>query len=398
MKMPLTLIALLLISVLLAGCGNAAKNNTASVTESVSTESTVNDTSDAGGTTEKSAWDEYCDTIKSMDVRMELQETKQKLDSVTDGDCFNYAFITDLHTDTSQSSGNFDLTKNTIEYLKALGKEGTIDCIVLGGDQVTGWFDKAQCANTYIFLNECLADSPVPVIMVKGNHDNNINVPGEDLSNAELYDISQAVYRNDAYVYDESVENGFYFYTDFAAKKTRLICLDSYKSPDTAAQSKWLAEKAFTVKDEGWKYVLVMHVPIDIRYEAEMTHVCSGADDIKKMIYAINSRGKAECSFGTYDFSDFKSQVVSLSCGHTHCSYMEYNAEIDSVCTVTGCSGAVGEGIFDYVKDDDGQIPGRKSMSNSEKNRYLADIFSVSNSKVDRVRFGNGIDKNVPLQ
>lgn len=399
---------------MLVGCGSGEKSKTESVEESTG-ESVMSNTSDVksestgstavedtGSTVsesaEKSFEQTYLDSIKSMDVRLELKETKEKIESVTDGDTFNYAFITDTHTDTTQSEGNYELVANSIEYMKFLGKTGAIDCIVIGGDQVTGWFEKQRCIDTYSFLVDKLKDSPVPVIMVKGNHDNNINVPGEELADPDLFSISQAPFINDRYVYDTSVKNGFYFYVDFPDKKTRLICLDSFESPLEKQQSKWLAEKAFTVKDEGWKYVLVMHVPIDLRYEAEMPHVCSGAADIKKMVHAINNHGKAECSFGTYDFSGFKSQVVVLSCGHTHSGYMEYNEEINSVCTVTGCSGAVGDGKFDYVEPDDDVRGVRQSMSNAEKDRYLVDIFSVSNSKVDRIRFGNGIDKNIPLK
>ena len=215
------------------------------------------------------------------------------------------------------------------------------------------------------------------------------------MTDAEFYNLTQAVVKKDYFIYDDEVEGGLYFYVDFPEKRTRLICLDAERYFDAASQTRWLAEKALDIKDEGWKYVVATHIPIDIRYEAEDTTLTAGSDDIKLIMTALNNGSVAKCSTGNYDFSGYRSKIVSCSFGHTHATYMEYNADLGVFCTSTGSGGAVGRGTFDYVTEDSEGNNNRQGLDNSDSTRYLFDIFSVNSEKMNRIRFGNGVDKTI---
>ena len=74
---------------------------------------------------------------------------------------------------------------------------------------------------------------------------------------------------------------------------------------------------------------------------------------------------------------------------------MEYNADLGVFCTSTGSGGAVGRGTFDYVTEDSEGNNNRQGLDNSDSTRYLFDIFSVNSEKMNRIRFGNGVDKTI---
>lgn len=56
---------------------------------------------------------------------------------------------------------------------------------------------------------------------------------------------------------------------------------------------------------------------------------------------------------------------------------------------------AVGRSKFDYVTEDSDGADNRQGLDNSDSTRYLFDIFSVNTEKLNRIRFGNGVDKTI---
>ena len=60
-----------------------------------------------------------------------------------------------------------------------------------------------------------------------------------------------------------------------------------------------------------------------------------------------------------------------------------------------GGNDAVGRGRFDYVTEDSEGNNNRQGLDNSDSTRYLFDIFSVNTEKMNRIRFGNGVDKTI---
>ena len=60
-----------------------------------------------------------------------------------------------------------------------------------------------------------------------------------------------------------------------------------------------------------------------------------------------------------------------------------------------GGNDAVDRGTFDYVTEDSEGNNNRQGLDNSDSTRYLFDIFSVNTEKMNRIRFGNGVDKTI---
>ena len=383
-----------------AACGQNVSNNASSVISADTGSNVSSSLETASSTSSAEISSDWYSDILSQSVKNEFKNTAEAINASYDNNSFRYIMITDTHIDTTQSQDNYELVLNTIDYAKRIAANCGIDAIVLGGDFITGWRDKQSALIGLKAIGDAADNSPVPVIIAKGNHDNNINPdtrnnPDEQVTDAEFYNLTQAVVKKDYFIYDDEVEGGLYFYVDFPERRTRLICLDAERYSDAASQTRWLAEKALDIKDEGWKYVVVTHIPIDIRYEAEDTTLTAGSDDIKLIMTALNNGSVAKCSTGNYDFSGYRSKIVSCSFGHTHATYMEYNADLGVFCTSTGSGGAVGRGTFDYVTEDSEGNNNRQGLDNSDSTRYLFDIFSVNTEKMNRIRFGNGVDKTI---
>ncbi len=336
----------------------------------------------------------------SESINKEIDRVIEKITSVTDKNAVNYAIVTDTHYDTQQSVGTPELVDNSVKIIRLLAEKGLIDFAAHCGDITTGWRSGESCRKHTKIVADLFQDFPCPVIFSIGNHDFNSNPdtkdnPEEQLNHEIWYELTQKNFRKDNFVYDDAMPGSLYFYVDIPEKKTRVVCLESFYCRDVSKQVRFIAEKILTVKDDGWKYVFLSHAPIDVRYEeGKMNHVCAGADDLKKLITALNTRTVAETSVGTYDFSDYCSNVVAFNCGHMHSSYVEFNGDLKMFHSTTGQTGCVGSGHFREVDADD-NATGRHKLTNDDSERYLFDIVSVTAEKYERIRFGNGIDKTV---
>ena len=350
----------------------------------------------------------------SESINKEIERVIENLTAVTDKNAVNYAIVTDTHYDTQQSVGTPELVDNSVKIIRMLAEKGLIHFAGHCGDITTGWRSGDSCRKYTKIVADLFSDFPCPVIFSIGNHDFNHNpetlkegahsytLTGEKnpelLDHEEWYALTQQNFRKDSFIYDEVMPGSLYFYVDIPEKKARVVCLESFYCRDVEKQVRFLAEKVLTVKDEGWKYVFLSHAPIDNRYEeGKMHHVCAGADDLKKLITALNNRTVAQTSVGTYDFSDFASNAVAFNCGHMHSSYVEFNSDLKMFHATSGQTGVVGSGHFREVEADD-NATGRHKLTNDDANRYLFDVVSVTPEKYERIRFGNGLDKTVKAE
>ena len=350
----------------------------------------------------------------SESINKEIERVIERLTAVTDKNAVNYAIVTDTHYDTQQSVGTPELVDNSVKIIRLLAEKGLIDFAGHCGDITTGWRSGDSCRKYTKIVADLFSDFPCPVVFSIGNHDLNHNpetlkegahsysLTGEKnpelLDHEEWYDLTQKNFRKDSFVYDEAMPGSLYFYVDIPEKKARVVCLESFYCRDVEKQVRFIAEKVLTVKDEGVKYVFLSHAPIDNRYEeGKMHHVCAGADDLKKLIAALNNRTVAETSVGTYDFSDYASNAVAFNCGHMHSSYVEFNRDLKMFHATSGQTGVVGSGHFREVEADD-NATGRHKLTNDDADRYLFDIISVTPEKYERIRFGNGLDKTVKAE
>ena len=342
---------------------------------------------------------EFYNGIASKEVVQEIKRVKKQISENAKSGAVSYIFVTDMHIDTTQSKDNYELISDSLKYASFIADtESEIDFIVLGGDCITGWFDKARAKDGISAVVNAVKNCKKPIISAVGNHDNNSNPttkdnPTEQISKAELKEIMLNPFKDCGYVFDTESEEGLYYYVDLPHKNTRVICLDTYANAEMLCkEGKWLAQKALGVKAENWKYIIILHLPVDERYRADGLPCLS--DDMKEILKSFNARAKANCSFGEYDFSDYQSKIIASSFGHCHNSVVEYNPEFGFFVSCTGCAGVVGKGEFKNISHDDEPKVSRFSIDNLQKDRYLFDVLLSSEDSFSRIRFGNGADKN----
>lgn len=160
-----------------------------------------------------------------------------KLDQVGE-DAVNYVFITDLHFDNN----NPEVTKQVELITNMANNDDSIDMVVVGGDITTGMFTtKAAAIEATQTAIAPLQNCTKPVIVLRGNHDDNTYLSENDkavLASRTISDIDwnenvvKFVNNEETYsqfVHNTANENSAYFYYDIEknGKTTRVIALNA---------------------------------------------------------------------------------------------------------------------------------------------------------------------------
>ncbi len=339
-------------------------------------------------------------------VNKEKNIVKDKIAKKFESGSVSYIMLTDTHMD---SFSNENKKAILIEYQKAveLANESRIDFICIGGDQLSGYGSLSD-NNAYLMqITDILSKCRKPVIVLRGNHDNNKNngqEESENLTIKEWYSRNQSIFRHNDFVYHESnkVEDGTgcYFYYDIPQKKTRVIALDSWWNAHPNEQIQFLAFNAMTELD-GWNYILLSHLPPLAKYNTGGATETweNGITRINNFIRAFNNHTTiTDEMYGTKDYTNSTSKVICITFGHTHASYIGYDSDFGCFITSTGSGGMYGNETFngsDVIADDG--LTSRSGLEINNADKYLIDIFSVLPNKIDRIRFGNGLDKQVVM-
>ena len=330
----------------------------------------------------------------------EMDATRAKIADTYSHDRFSYIMLTDLHLDYKENK-YIEHAKKQVGVAVDLANSTDVDMLVLGGDYTSGGNPQKEETNSYVrMVTDELKKCRKPVLMLRGNHDNNANNNQpieEQISTSELYATTQAIFRQDNFVYDPQVVDGMYFYVDFPRKKTRAIVLDTYNPEYAPRQLEWFYESALSQKEEGWRYVILTHVPLNIRYNSGgATWAATNGEDYERLISALNNRHSYQSkTVPITDFGDYQSQVISVSFGHTHASYAEYREDLRSFCISTGCGAILGSSPFNTLTNDDGSTNRLVGQKDNDPTKYLFDVLSCTEEKLNRIRFGNGSDKEV---
>ena len=205
-----------------------------------------------------------------------------------------------------------------------------------------------------------LQESPVPLLAVRGNHDDNSfytqNITHNN-SRSEVVDTAWlAEHLIGPLVDGECVANPnqnpgcTYYYRDFPAAKIRAVVLDSVDVPYTvgadgrleycsliefgvgADQMAWLAEEALKFDEEGWAVLVLTHVNLDdnrpygLRAWGDVPTLHNDSAVIE-LLDAFKSNGSGtisrdDAAFSLnlpYDFSSNPSnELIGCMNGHTH--------------------------------------------------------------------------------
>lgn len=338
--------------------------------------------------------------LSSLDVEKNL--VKDEIFSHFSSGAVQYIMLTDSHIDAFSKDNQKAILVN---YQKAveLANESSIDFICIGGDQVNGFGSLSNNNKAVREINDILSKSNKPVIILRGNHDNNKNAGqqiDEQLTIPQWYGRNQKIFRRNSFVYQENIEEGTgcYFYYDIPQKKTRIIALDSWWNSHPNEQLQFLVFNAMTELD-GWNYILLSHLPPLEKYNTGGATETweNGITRINNFILAFNSHSTiTDVMYGTKDYSKSTSKVICITFGHTHASYLGFDSDMDTFITSTGSGGMYGNKKFngENILPDD-NLTNRTDLQLTDPNKYLFDVFTVNKKSIYRDRFGNGDNKEI---
>lgn len=338
----------------------------------------------------------------------------QAVGALTDkqtNETLNLIFVTDLH----HSSGGNQL--RAARAIRELTSRLPLDLVVNGGDSAVNE-TKDQTLASQTEICHALRTPDVPVLSVKGNHDDN-SIYGHDREELRgrhvIYPsetkrlIQDGVL--DAARWDSTRPDGLYYFVDVEAKKTRVIVLDTidipYADPDSGTiehfgqweyafspeQLNWLANEALHLRDKSdWRVLIVSHVAIfqDEVFGADFP--VRNGEALWGIVCAFRDGGSYDAEVGEGESvrrmaADFGQQgkrtVIGCLFGHVHFDQTVYRDGIPMISTLNACT-----------NQDFPEAPERKVGTLSET---AFDIVTVNfgQSRIDTYRFGAGEHRSI---
>ncbi|MGO4545351.1 metallophosphoesterase [Paenibacillus sp. 2TAB23] len=316
----------------------------------------------------------------------------QEVSTCQTGDTLNFVFITDLH---HRKGGNMLRSATMIQQAASLL---SLDFILCGGDiSING--PKSEVVAAQKEIVDALAASDAPLLMVKGNHDDNsiydYELRGGSAANVvypvESREITLAPVQELA-KFNRNHPSSLYYYLDFPDKKTRVIVLDCTDIPYTLtdkgtltyfgqwdyafsnSQMNWLADEALALKGKsGWRVLLASHIAITQDGIFGADHSVRNGSALWGIIKAFREGGCYISKDGEGDFryqvaADFTEQgtgtVIGCLFGHVHHDQIVYRDEIPIISSLNACThkefaesperkeGTVSETAFDIMTVD----------------------------------------------
>ena len=283
------------------------------------------------------------------------------------GNTADFAFITDTHNCTVY-------TDRALYAVNEINKAFPIEFLCMGGDYLcnNSHTDRKEAVRQHKELAEVIKkySDGVPVIVVKGNHDDNpFGEPENRLYPSEIYDILMKHQENFC-VRDESAENAMYGYFDMPLKKLRAVYLNVF-DPEyikdgndvlyktgradsiSEAQLKWLAEKALKLPQNDWSVAVFAHsFPIPAPFPPSERFF--GGDALTEILSAFKNGSsyiaKASKESLFYDVScDFteqgKGNLIGYFCGHYHRDWLWKVSDIQVVSHIAAASDNFGTSL-----------------------------------------------------
>lgn len=213
----------------------------------------------------------------------ECDVVEQQVRGLADKGWLRYLHLSDLHAPATMLDEDHRLClAAAAEMVRRLA----LDFVLLTGDIIAGWGGDAQAQQaTLLEIREIFADCGIPVIVCRGNHDDNSvldSATGKPVPENVITNAWWNWYMGDVFCPESNRQvapagaNG-YFYVDIPAKKVRVIninCSDLTEQERldrggqnymvvSQTQLDWLGSTALAVED-GWKCICASHmVPVD---------------------------------------------------------------------------------------------------------------------------------------
>ncbi|THF84483.1 metallophosphoesterase family protein [Cohnella fermenti] len=335
-----------------------------------------------------------------------VEETIQALSGKQQSSTLNLIFVTDLH----HSCGGNQL--RAARAIRELTSRLPLDLVLNGGDSaVNAPKDYVLSAQREIY--QALQTPGVPLLNVKGNHDDN-SIYGHNQQGLRGLNV---IYPSEtrlliqegvlhAASWDDARPDSLYYFVDVEAKKTRVIVLDTTDIPYadskdgnikyfgqweyafSSGQLNWLAHKALNLTGKsGWRILIVSHVAIVQEGVHGTDYPVKNGEALWELVKAFREGGSYSSEGGAGEFAyrvsvDFKHQgngtVVGCLFGHVHFDQTVYRNGIPMISSLNACT-----------NQDFPESPERTPETISET---AFDIMTVDfeRSCIDAYRFGAG--------
>ncbi len=354
-----------------------------------------------------------------------------------------YLTITDIHCEEPEA---WESISRQLTQIVELSRDCHPDFIYVGGDLLRGrnpYPEIGSKQNNLSYVRrmaDILRDAAAPVFFAFGNHDDNAHHWEDDTRRNTTCPIGDIITKREfceicidplaRVVHDTQNPLSCYYYYDIPGKKTRVVVLDTTDYPLTnqsdpryadrggrtelrvsARQITWLCEEALTVREEGWSYVILSHVPLSVDFMGAPTQVAAYGTWVWDILCALNNRtvyvrenAPMTCGDGKEfltvhaDFSDFSSRVVLHHFGHVHFDAATMVDGIACVCTANAwCENYTAKTIpapKNAALENYRFYDGRRLGDLSEA---LLDVCALVPGEVwYRFRFGTGEDTRLP--
>ncbi len=345
---------------------------------------------------------------KETAYQYEIDETVFKVLENTEEKSVSFGFITDLHFDDAQELSKTSIKKQLIALVE-IANNSSLDFIVLGGDLYSGDVlkeNKQGAKHLLIEMLEPLNESKKPVLVLKGNHDDNSyyniydpTIPLKDeniLSCDEYYSYTNARFQG----LIDSTDN--YFFYDLDKKNTRIICLNASDYPLTKnedgtriyagsnyygyseEQLKWLVDIA--LGDRNKRYIILSHFGTDM-------YTVDWRDELNLIMKSLNEKTIYAGVGTSRDFSGYKG--LELFCfGHLHADKISNSDKIGGAIAISTGSAVIDNTPVSAEESTNGydRVLGRTYDNYSE---CLFDIIMIKSGEVRCLRFGAGEDRSI---
>ncbi|MBF7109883.1 phage baseplate upper protein [Pediococcus pentosaceus] len=288
-----------------------------------------------------------------------LKEFKNGID--TDAGLTRIAFATDTHHE-AESNWRPHMTSGLRHALNPMYVQGVVNAVIFNGDNINngGGGDKATAnylVQDFSTTVRSLVDSDTPVLINKGNHDNNYkdatvfddarSLPSQVLTNAELAHYYGYDVKDDRIIRDGS---SAYCYIDLP-NNVRMYMLDSYDTPETLDKDGYLDFNArqnsiYSQKQLQWlantldaskTTVLFAHNPVEQVFGTGNASNEINHDVLHKLLNAFISGGSGTINGITgitvrYTFEK-AGTIAGVFTGHLHKSSIVVDGTINYVQT-----------------------------------------------------------------
>jgi hypothetical protein len=317
----------------------------------------------------------------------EVSKTAKEAGSIQNESTLNMVFITDLH---HQFGGN---QLRAAKAVRDLAGKLPMDFILNGGDiSVNGLKSDVVAAQKEMIA--ALQVQGVPLLSVKGNHDDNSIYEYEQgrrnldhvLFPEDSFDLTLSGLQGVAR-FDPDYQRSLYYYMDLPDKKTRMIVLDCIDIPYTkqvngqltylgqwqyafsSKQLNWLVNQALNLQDKpNWNVLIASHVAITQEEIFGADHEVMNGEVLWKLITAFRDGRCYSSEGGEGDFryqvkADFTEQgprtVIACLFGHVHYDQVVYKDRIPVISTLNAttnrdfevCPGRVRDTISETAFD-----------------------------------------------